>query len=109
LKVLDFLRHTVGATRIEESPLAPPVARPEPLEERTPEDLIEGPWAFRESYRNSLGAPVYDSAVVQNAAAIYSAQQMRRIADDVELIRKHLTRLQLVTPPKVSDDEPPAA
>lgn len=73
---------------------SPPPPKVDPLAPVDLEDVIEAPWIFKPLTDKNDWA----SETIRNAAAIYTAQQTRRIADEVELIRRHLTRLQAVPP-----------
>lgn len=110
--VLDFWRRKsadeIQAETLRRLNIAAPsapaqTAKPLPRRESV-EELIEDPrWGFRPDVVTETSRQ-FSHEAIQDAAAIYSAQQMRRIADDIEAIRKHLTRLQLVTPPTENSD-----
>ena len=102
MSLIDFFGRQRLAPPAKIQPANPPPSVPEPSRV-TPEDLIEDSrWTFAPSITSTAEKRMFSTETIQNATAIYTAQQMRRIADDIETIRKHLTRLRLI------EDDPPA-
>jgi len=87
------------------APVSPSGAPRTPPPRMSPETLIEDDsWSFTPTLTDT--SRVFQAEDVHSAALIYIARSLGRLADDVEQIRKHMTRLQLVMPQNPSDQEP---
>lgn len=94
MKLFDFVSRKKADAPVVKKPVVPDVDSQGHVSV-TPEELVESDnWKFRGTRTGT--ADSYDHKDIIAAAAIYQAQQIARIAEDIEAIRKHLTRLTLV-------------
>ena len=106
MKLFEFRKK---AAPPEESVEPPPAE----IEKVTPEELVEGNWKFSPAYMEKDGTRIYGHETIDHATAIYQAQSLARIADELEEIRERLTKpkapLDLrVFPEHRRDDKEPA-